>query len=63
MAVPLLLPQEEGVSVVVTIGIFPLKVMVTVWVVEQPPASVTITVQVPADNPVAVEVVCPLHHE
>jgi hypothetical protein len=54
--------HEAGVDVAETDGMFPLVVIVAVLVTEHPPASVTMTVHVPAEMPVAVEVVCPLHH-
>ena len=63
VAVPLLLLQAVGVELAVTTGIFPLEVIVTVLVEVQPLESVIRTVHVVlAVRPVAVEVLCPLHH-
>ena len=43
-------------------GTFIPAVMVTVFIVVQPLASVVMTVQVPVESPVEVEVVWLLHH-
>ena len=61
LAVPLLIMQPVGAELDVIAGIFPPDATVTVPVVMQPLASDTVTVQLPADSPVAVDVVCPLH--
>lgn len=60
MAVPLLTVHPAGVEVVVTLSVLFDWVMVTVSVFMHPLASVTVTVWVPDESPVAVCVVCPL---
>ena len=62
VAVPLLLLQDAGVLLIVTTGVFALEDIVTVSEIEHPFASVIVTIQLPAVSPVAVEVLCPLHH-
>ena len=57
-AVPVVPMQALGVEPAVTEKL-PLPVTVTAKDCEHPEASVTVTVYVPDESPVAVEVVCP----
>ena len=63
VAVPLFPPLHD-VAVEVSEEVSAVgSVIGTVTTVTHPAPSVTVTLQEPADNPVAEEVVCPLHHE